>query len=379
MSNAEPFLGIELPGTGTHPASWRRADSGAEDLFTAGYWTAAVTAAESFGLDAVFVPDSFAVQPGGAGVTRGRLDAVAVAARTAAATSRVALVPQVPVTHTEAFHVSKAIAALDFATLGRAGWEVTVSEGAAQAKAFGRKDAQDATSLWAEAEEAIEVAARLWDSWEDDAEIRDVPTGRFIDRAKLHYIDFLGEHFSVKGPSITPRSPQGQPIVVVRADDPAAAEVAARRADLVRISAPDLPAAAERRRALRAAISAAGRDPDAVRVLLDLELHLADSADRALADLDELDRWAGAAHARPGREVHLLDPAQLDTLLDRIAESGAADGAVLRPLAVRASLAALEAGGRPRTRPGAVPGTFRDRLGLPRPASRYALPAGAAQ
>ncbi|SHW59784.1 Putative FMNH2-utilizing oxygenase [Mycobacteroides abscessus subsp. abscessus] len=55
----------------------------------------------------------------------------------------------------------------------------------------------------------MEVVRRLWDSWEDDAEIRDVATGRFIDRDKLHYIDFEGRFFSVKGPSITPRSPQG--------------------------------------------------------------------------------------------------------------------------------------------------------------------------
>ena len=59
----------------------------------------------------------------------------------------------------------------------------------------------------------MEVVRRLWDSWEDDAEIRDAATGRFIDRDKLHYIGFSGRWFSVKGPSITPRPPQGQPII----------------------------------------------------------------------------------------------------------------------------------------------------------------------
>ena len=64
-----------------------------------------------------------------------------------------------------------------------------------------------------EAADYVEVLRRLWDSWEDDAEIRDVATGRFIDRDKLHYIDFEGRWFAVKGPSITPRPPQGQPVV----------------------------------------------------------------------------------------------------------------------------------------------------------------------
>ena len=77
---------------------------------------------------------------------------------------------------------------------------------------FGRRDVAG-VDLFDEASDAVEVARRLWDSWEDDAEIRDVATGRFVDRDKLHYIDFDGKYFSVKGPSITPRPPQGQPVV----------------------------------------------------------------------------------------------------------------------------------------------------------------------
>ncbi|MFD6449673.1 LLM class flavin-dependent oxidoreductase, partial [Nocardia sp. NPDC060220] len=171
MSQPRLFLGIETVGTGTHPASWRRTDSGAEDLFTAGYWTAVISSAEQLGFDAVFLPDAFGIQSGGAAVTRGRLDAVAIAARTAPLTSRIGLIPQVPVTHTEPFHASKAVTALDFASLGRAGWEVTVSTTEVEAKAFGRKQVQDPKSLWHEADEAIEVVTRLWDSWEDGAEI----------------------------------------------------------------------------------------------------------------------------------------------------------------------------------------------------------------
>ncbi|KAF0842471.1 LLM class flavin-dependent oxidoreductase [Nocardia caishijiensis] len=392
------FLGIETAGTGTHPASWRRTDSRAEDLFTAGYWTDVVTTAEALGFDAVFLPDSFAVQDGGPGVTRGRLDAVAVAARTAPLTHRIGLVPQVPVTHTEPFHVSKAIAALDFASLGRAGWEVTVSTGETEAAAFGRKKIQDAASLWHEADEAVEVVTRLWDSWEDDAEIRDVPTGRFIDRDRLHYIDFEGDNFSVKGPAITPRSPQGQPIVALRADDPPSTEVAVRRADLIRITAPDLTTAATHRLALRAALTDAGRDPDAVRVLLDLPVHQADSAASAHADVAELDRWAqrrpgqharadrardgldqreaaGSDHsAAEGRLRHVGTVAELDELLAEIARSGI-DGVVLQPLALHATLSALTGHRAPSATP-TERGAFRDRLGLPRPVSRYA--AGAA-
>ena len=83
-------------------------------------------------------------------------------------------------------------------------------------------DSGAVADLFDEAADFVEVVRRLWDSWEDDAEIHDVATGRFIDRDKLHYIDFEGRWFSVKGPSVTPRPPQGQPPVSVLAHVPVA-------------------------------------------------------------------------------------------------------------------------------------------------------------
>ena len=157
---------------------------------------------------------------------RGRLDAVLIASRVAPLTSHIGLIPTVIVTHTEPFHISKAIATLDYVSTGRAGLQVRVSARPDEAALFGRRafpprragdsgdpPAQLITELFDEAADYVEVVRRLWDSWEDGAEIRDVATGRFVDRDKLHYIDFAGEYFSVKGPSITPRPPQGQPIV----------------------------------------------------------------------------------------------------------------------------------------------------------------------
>ncbi|MEU0543586.1 LLM class flavin-dependent oxidoreductase [Nocardia sp. NPDC005978] len=377
------LLGLELSGTGTHPASWRRADSRAEELFTPGYWVDALRAADSAGIDLAFISDSYAVRTGSgriepgatgqpdAGVLGG-LDAVAIAARVAAVTERIGLLPQAPVTHTEPFHLSKAVASLDFASLGRAGWEVTVA-GDGEAKLFGRKPEQDARDRWHEADEAIEVVRRLWDSWEDDAEIRDAPTGRFIDRDKLHYIDFAGDNFSVKGPSITPRPPQGQPLVAVRAADTPAARVAVHRADIVRIAAADLATAAAVRTELRTAAAAAGRDPQQLRVLLDIDIHLAGTADAAAGEVAELEDWF--ATPAPATVFHIGTAAELNELLRQVEIDCAADGVVLRPLALPAVLEHLPLITPPTpgnaTPDALVPG-LRGRLGLPRPANRYA-------
>lgn len=356
MAYASPLLlAVELDGTGAHPASWRRPDSRAEDLFTPGFWVDAVTAAERAGLDLVFLPDSFALQAEGA---RGRFDAIGVAARVAPATSRIGLIPQAPVTHTEPFHLSKAVASLDYASYGRAGWEVTVSPGAQQARLFGRKPEQTADSLWHEADEAIEVVGRLWDSWEDDAEIRDAATGRFIDRDKLHYIDFTGDNFSVKGPSITPRPPQGRPPIVVRADGPHATRVAVQRADLIRISAADLATAAETRSVLRSAAAAAGRDANQLRILLDIEVHLAETTAAAAAEVAELDAWTATT---PATVRHIGTQGSFREFVAQIQRDCAADGVVLRPLASAPFLARI-------TGPLL---SLRGHLGLPRPHNRY--------
>ena len=101
------------------------------------------------------------------------------------------------------------------------------------------KPPPDGDELFDEAADAVEVVRRLWDSWEDDAIIRDAATGRYIDRDKLHYIDFHGKYFSVKGPSITPRPPQGQPVVAALAHAPRIYEFAAASADLVFITPTD--------------------------------------------------------------------------------------------------------------------------------------------
>jgi alkanesulfonate monooxygenase SsuD/methylene tetrahydromethanopterin reductase-like flavin-dependent oxidoreductase (luciferase family) len=179
--------------------------------FTAGDWIGQVRRADEAGLDFVTFDDTFG---------RYGPDAVQVAARVAPLTRHVGLVPVATTTHTEPFHLSTALATLDWVSRGRAGWQVRVSTDPAEAALLGRRAPLEPGALLAEAADAIEVVRRLWDSWEDDAIIKDVATGRYIDRERLHYIDFEGPYFTVKGPSIVPRPPQGQPVVAAIAHGP---------------------------------------------------------------------------------------------------------------------------------------------------------------
>jgi alkanesulfonate monooxygenase SsuD/methylene tetrahydromethanopterin reductase-like flavin-dependent oxidoreductase (luciferase family) len=239
-------LAVALDGYGWHPQAWRAtlaSDAGAPSVLCGGYWSGLAATAERGLLDFLTIDDTLMPQPGrreriDPRRLAGRGDAVLIAARIAPATHHIGLIPVATVTHTEPFHISKAIATLDYVSHGRAGWQPRVSVTTHEAALFGRRDASQ-IPLFDEAVEYVDVVRRLWDSWEDDAITRDMTTGRYVDTDKLHYIDFTGKYFSVKGPSITPRPPQGQPVVAALAHAGPVYEFAAAGADVVFITPTD--------------------------------------------------------------------------------------------------------------------------------------------
>ncbi|MEU8363350.1 LLM class flavin-dependent oxidoreductase [Nonomuraea sp. NPDC048882] len=384
-------LAAALDGAGWHPAAWREASAAPRALFSARYWAGLVAEAERGLLDFVTIEDALGLQsslPDGdddrTDQVRGRFDAVLLAARLAPLTRGIGLVPTATTTHTEPFHVAIGIATLDHVSGGRAGWRPQVSVRASDARHFGRREFPPldqvlnrpggadlsadphVRALFAEAADAVEVARRLWDSWEDDAEIRDVPTGRFIDRDKLHHIDFDGPFFSVRGPSITPRSPQGQPVVTALAHARLPYEFAASSADVVFVT----PHSAEHARAIVDEVRGLSGE---LKIFADLVVFLGDDAAARKARLDELDGAEFVSDAA-------IFTGTVRKLADQLLEWRRAgiEGFRLRPGAVPYDLWQIASGltaelrerGAFRSRYEA--GTLRGLLGLPRPAGRYA-------
>lgn len=398
MSQPQPalHLAVALDGAGWHPAAWREPGAHPQDLFTAAYWTGLVAEAERGLLDFVTIEDSLGLQYPHTGPdlrtdrVRGRLDAVQIAARVAPLTRHIGLVPTAVVTHTEPFHLSKAIATLDYVSSGRAGLRVQVSVRPHEAELLGRRtfpplrlddlDTPEAraliTEVFDEAADYVEVVRQLWDSWEDDAEIRDVPTGRFVDRDKLHYIDFEGRHFRVKGPSITPRPPQGQPVVAALAHHSVPFRLVGRSADVGFVTPHDDDDVRRIVAEVRAHQAAAGRAGEPVDVFADLVV-LLDDTDAAAADRRaRLDDRAGAPFATDAR-VFAGTPRGLADLLANWHEAGVS-GFRLRPAVVPHDLERItrrlvpELQRRGLFRTAYEAGTLRGLLGLPRPANRYA-------
>ncbi len=390
-------LAVALDGAGWHPAAWREADAQPQRLFTAGYWTDLAQQAERGLLDFLTLEDGLGLQSDDRlqadsrlDRVRGRLDAVLIAARAAPATRHIGFVPAAVTTHTEPFHLSKAIATLDYVSGGRAGIRVQVAVRADTAAHFGRREIpplqadhladpdvqRRIADHFDEAADYVEVLRRLWDSWEDGAEIRDVTTGRFIDRDKLHYIEFEGRWFSVKGPSITPRPPQGQPVVAALGHAGVAYQLIARSADVGFVTPRDAAHAAEIVTQIRTEQSLAGRAAQALHVFGDLVVFLDETQTAAAARQQRLDERAGAEYRSDAR-VYAGPAAGLADLLQDWQAAGLS-GFRLRPAALPHDLTHIterlvpELQRRGLFRTAYEADTLRGLLGLGRPANRYA-------
>jgi alkanesulfonate monooxygenase SsuD/methylene tetrahydromethanopterin reductase-like flavin-dependent oxidoreductase (luciferase family) len=389
-------IAIALDGAGWHPAAWREPNARPGEITALSYWRDLIRQADESGVDFVTLEDSFLLQgtaPQGSerDVVRGRLDALLIASGVAPLTKRVGLVPTVTTTHTEPFHVATGLQTLDHASRGRAGWRVQASPRPAEAALFGRRELPDLSivelldpansafirNLFDESADVIEVVRRLWDSWEDDAVIRDLDTGPYIDRARIHNAEFEGRWFSVFGASIVPRPPQGQLPVTLLAHRVEPYELAARGADVVYVTPQDDDSAASILADVRDAEARVSRSGPPLLVYADLLVLLERSEREARAQLERLDDRAGTplvsdalvltttvdqlverltAWRDLGYTGFRLRPARLPTDLVRIAEE-------LVPALDRAGLhdSALVDGA-----------TLRDRLGLDSATNRYA-------
>lgn len=399
--NPPLHLAVALDGAGSHPAAWRHPSARPKELFTAKYWGDLGRTAERGLLDLLTIEDAFSLQSSKrdsvddrTDQVRGRLDAVLIASLLAPLTSHIGLVATAVTTHPEPFHLASAFSTLDYASKGRAGWRPQVSWRADEAAHVGTRTfppiditkADDGAvvervrDLFDEAADAVEVVRRLWDSWEDDAIIRDQATGRFIDRDKLHYVDFEGKFFSVKGPSIVPRPPQGNPIVAALAHSTVPFEFAARSADLVFVTPSSTDDVARWVSDIRSAEERVERSGEPLRILADIVVFI-DRTTAAAADRKEhLDQLDGRAY-RCDAAIFTGTAGELGDQLLAWQEQGV-EGFRLRPGVLTHDLDAIvdhlvpELQRRGAFRTAYQDGLLRERFGLQRQASRYATPAG---
>lgn len=345
-------LVLEVDGAGAHPAAWRLDHHAPDSVLDSKRIATTVLAAESAGFHAVSIEDSRLAPGRGPGA---RLDAIQRAAFLGPLTHSIGLIPVADSIYTEPFHLSTQLAALDGVSAGRAGWIVSAGGTAAEGAAVGR-EALDAGELSGEVADVLEASRRLWDSWEDDAVIRDVETGRYLDKSKVHYADFVGRRFSVKGSSISPRPIQGQlPVFAAESLDAAG--------DATLFGAPDLDGLLS---------AARGNDGPGLRIAeLDFVLdHAGEPAAHRVAALDGREPWQSPRARFTGTATDLTGH-----LLELL---GHADGVRLHPAELTKDVQEFTALVLPELRragalrPIRTGNTLRETLGLPAARNRFA-------
>lgn len=248
-------------------------------------------------------------------ISDGGLHPIQVAAHLAPLTDTIGLLPRADAVYVEPFHLATQLMSLDHHSRGRAGWLLVAETDPTLARTVGRTPL-DLAATAREAADVLGAARRVWDSWAADAVVRDVERGVYVDAARLQYADVEAETFSVRGPSITPRSPQGLlPVLVADADREHVGERVADELADGRVLDIDISAGSHVQDVAGVITSALGTPPDgpsaAVRLVrlvgLDLEADPAGTIASLAAGLRERGLIAPApAPSGPGTTAHSL-------------------------------------------------------------------------
>ncbi|MGY4183182.1 FMN-dependent oxidoreductase (nitrilotriacetate monooxygenase family) [Bradyrhizobium sp. USDA 4518] len=270
--NEEMKLGLYLVPTGYHESAWRDPSAPANGGVDIDHYGLLAALAERAAFHFVFCADTpSVVERDHASIARvGRNDGFEPITLLSALSSRtqdIGLVATATTTYNQPYHLARMFASLDHLSRGRAAWNIVTSGFKSEAPNFGEKELPDHDTRYARAREFVEVVKGLWDTWEDDAFIRDKQEGIFVDTTKLHLLNHKGGHLSVRGPLNIARSPQGYPVLVQAGASEAGIEFAAEVGEVVFTAEPSLENGKRYYATLKEKARALGRDDNQVLVM----------------------------------------------------------------------------------------------------------------
>jgi FMN-dependent oxidoreductase (nitrilotriacetate monooxygenase family) len=207
----------------------------------------------------------------------------------AVVTERLGLIATASTTYNEPYHVARRFASLDHLSGGRAGWNLVTSGNPHEAMNFGREEHVEHDARYRRAREFFDVVTGLWDSWADDAFVRDVESGIYFDPGKLHTLNHKGEHFSVKGPLNIARPVQGWPVIVQAGASEAGRQIAAETAEAVFTGQTSIVEARKFYADVKSRMRVIGRSPDHMKILPGAFVVVGDTVAEARAKKRKLD------------------------------------------------------------------------------------------
>jgi N-acetyl-S-(2-succino)cysteine monooxygenase len=267
-------LGLNIVANGAHAAGWRMPQARVDAALDIKLWKQMAKAAEAARIHFMFWADGIAVRHSARDDDElsymARIDVfepLTLIGALAAVTERIGFVASASTTYNEPYHIARKFASLDYISEGRVGWNVVTSWSEQEAYNFGRDAHMEHDLRYQRAEEFVDVVFGLWDSWEDDAFVRDKQGGRYFNPAKLHTLNFKGEQFAVKGPLNVARPIQGYPVIAQAGSSGPGQGLGARIADLIYTAQKTKEDAVAFYSSVKAHGEAAGRSPDSMLVM----------------------------------------------------------------------------------------------------------------
>ena len=328
-------LGAFMRPVSIHTAAWRYPGAFPDANFNFAHYKRFVQTLERGRFDAFFMADHLAVMnmPMNAlkrSATVTSFDPLTLLPALAVVTEHLGLIATASTTYNDPYHVARKFASLDYISGGRAGWNVVTSANPREAMNFGREEHVEHGERYRRAREFFDVVTGLWDSWADDAFIRDVETGIYFDPDKMHVLDHKGPHLSVRGPLNVARPIQGWPVIVQAGASEAGRQLAAETAEVIFGSSNNLSDAQRFYADVKGRMQALGRPPEQLKILPGAFVVVGDTAAEARAKkarLDSLvhpDSGIATLSVQLGYDVSGLD---LDGPLPEIPESNASQSA----------------------------------------------------
>lgn len=264
-------LGAFLPGGGQHIAAWRHPDQPADGATSFDFHLKLAQEAERGLFDAYFLADGLAIAFGGS-IEGGNakvagFEPVTLFSALAPLTRNLGFIATASTTYEEPYNLARKFASLDLISGGRTGWNVVTTATESAAHNFSLDHQHPHAWRYRRAAEFVDVVKKLWDSFEDDAFIRDKETGVFFDVDKVHFTDHQGEHFKVRGPLNVSRSAQGHPVIVQAGQSEDGRGLAAATAEVIFTAHQRLDTAQEFYRDIKARARGLGRNPDHILIM----------------------------------------------------------------------------------------------------------------
>ena len=295
-------LGAFMRPVSIHTAAWRYPGAFPDANFNFAHLRRFAQTLERGKFDAFFMADHLAVlnMPIKAlmrSATVTSFDPPTLLPALAVVTERLGLIATASTTFDEPYHVARRFASLDHLSGGRAGWNVVTTSNPDAALNFGLPEHVEHDERYRRGREFFDVVTGLWDSWADDAFIRDVERGIYLDPERLHVLNHKGKYFSVRGPLNVARPVQGWPVIVQAGASDAGRQVAAEIAEVIFASARTIEEGQAYCADIRARMQAVGRNPDHMKILPGCLVVVGDTVEEARAKRAKLD---GLVHPDSG-------------------------------------------------------------------------------